>query len=279
MAPGSFEVVTDMTGGGVFNLPAGAFTDDSSMALCLAESLIECRAFDADDQLRRYLRWWREGRWSSTGFCFDIGGTTAAALTRFERTQEAYPGDANPSGLGNGSLMRLASVVLAYGEHPKEVDEYAALSSRTTHGARAAVDACRYFAALLLAALHGASAESVLDNSEIKTWARQSLDPAVAAVADGSYHRKQPPEIRGSGHVIDCLEAALWAVDSADSFEAAVLAAANLGDDADTTAAVCGQLAGAIYGFEKIPLHWRELLMMGQQFVDFADALFLLAHR
>src|SRR4051812_32495728 len=112
--PGSFAAVTDMIGGGPFKLPAGAWTDDTSMALALGESLVACEGFDAVDQLKRYVRWYREGYLSSTGVCFDIGVATRAALVRFDRTGEAFPGDADPQAAGNGVLMRLAPVPLAY---------------------------------------------------------------------------------------------------------------------------------------------------------------------
>ena len=119
-----------MVGGGPFSLPAGAWTDDTSMALCLAESLVERRVFDPVDQLERYLRWYREGYWSSTGRCFDIGNATRAALERFEGTREPYPGDAAPDAAGNGPLMKLAPVVLAYASRPDEAETFAGLSAR-----------------------------------------------------------------------------------------------------------------------------------------------------
>src|SRR5215218_1405041 len=144
--PGSFEPVRDMVGGGPFSLPAGAWTDDTSMALCLAESLVERRAFDPVDQLQRYVRWYREGHWSSTGRCFDIGNATRAALERFERTGEPFPGDAAPDAAGNGPLMKLAPVVLAFVDRPQDAVRFACESARTTHGAVEARDACRYFA-------------------------------------------------------------------------------------------------------------------------------------
>src|SRR4051794_16425048 len=147
-----------MVGGGPFGLPAGAWTDDTSMALCLAESLVECRGFDPVDQLTRYLRWYREGRWSSTGRCFDIGNATRAALERFERTGEPYPGDAAPQAAGNGPLMKLAPVAMFYARDPAAAAERAAESARTTHGAPDAAEACRYFARLLVAALNDAPA-------------------------------------------------------------------------------------------------------------------------
>ncbi len=147
--------------GGPFRLPPGAWTDDTSMALCLAESLIECGGFDAADQMRRYVRWYHEGCMSSTDRCFDIGNTTRAALQRFENTGDPWCGSNHPCTAGNGSIMRLAPVVLAFATSPSEAIAMAARSSRTTHGARDAVDGCRYLAALLLGALGGASKEGL----------------------------------------------------------------------------------------------------------------------
>ena len=273
--PGTFDRVTDMVGGGPFRLPAGAWTDDTSMAMCLAESLASCGGFDPVDQLERYVRWYREGHWSSTGRCFDIGNSTRKALERFERTGEPYPGDADPGGGGNGPLMKLAPVPLAFARRPDLAIEHASASARTTHGAPEAADACRYFAVLLLAALRGASADDVLRMG----WEGEPLHPKVAAVAAGSFLTKEPPVIRGGGYIVDALEAALWALRSTSSFEEGVLAAVNLGDDADTTAAIYGQLAGAVYGVDGIPPHWREKVVMRDEILALADSLYDLAHR
>ena len=144
------EPIDDMVGGGPFDLEPGQWTDDTSMALCLATSLIEKCGFDASDQLHRYVRWWREGYFSSNGYCFDIGITTARALSRFmESPEEPYSGSIDPFEAGNGSLMRLAPVPMYFASEPDEAIVRSADSSRTTHGAREAVDACRYFGGLL----------------------------------------------------------------------------------------------------------------------------------
>src|SRR3954464_4987973 len=152
--PGTFAPVTDMVGGGPFDLPAGAWTDDTSMALCLAESLVE-RGWDPVDQLERYLRWYREGYRSSIGRCFDIGNATRTALQRFERTREPFPGDAAPDAAGNGPLMKLAPAVVLFADGAELAVRHAGESARTTHGSPEAVAACETFARLLLDALHG----------------------------------------------------------------------------------------------------------------------------
>lgn len=279
MEPGRFEPVTEMVGGGPFGLPAGAWTDDTSMALCLADSLIACREFDPVDQLERYLRWWRDGHNSSIGHCFDIGGSTRRALARFEQTGEPFPGDADPQGAGNAPLMRLAPIPLAWASWPELAMENAALSARTTHGDRRAADAARLMALLMIRALSGREKQQVLmpfDGAEISKNFGE-LHPEVAAVAAGSFAEKEPPEIQGSGFVVSSLEAALWALNSTNSWEEGALAAVNLGDDADTTAAIYGQLAGAIYGIEAIPRRWLEKLVMHEEIEARADALLVLS--
>lgn len=110
--PGSFNEIDDMVGGGPFHLVAGEWTDDTSMALCLAESLVEKQGFDPVDQLQRYTRWAKDTHLSSYGHVFDIGTTVQAALAKFAKTRESYCGSSDPWSAGNGSLMRLAPVPL-----------------------------------------------------------------------------------------------------------------------------------------------------------------------
>ena len=276
--PGTFEPVTDMVGGGPFGLQPGQWTDDTSMALCLAESLVECDGFDPVDQLRRYVRWYRDGHLSSTGRCFDIGVATRAALERFERTGERYPGDAAPNAGGNGSLMRLAPVALAYAGDPREAVARAYESSRVTHGTIEAHDACRYFAALLVGALRGAPREELLAPHFMpELWEEQPLCRRIDEIAAGSHARREPPEIRGGGWAVHCLEAALWALGRARDFEHGCLLAVNLGDDADTTAAVYGQIAGAYYGAGGMPERWLQKVVLRERIEELAAGLYALA--
>lgn len=269
-APGTFEPITDLVGGGPFRLRAGQWTDDTSMALCLAESLVETGRFDPVDQLERYLRWYRDGHLSSTGACFDIGIQTAEALRRFEHTHDPYPGPTEPERAGNGSVMRLAPVPLRYAADVSVAIERSAESSRTTHGAETCVDACRYLGALVSSAAGGASKEELLDDG---FWSHGPLHPEIEEVARGSYKRREPPAITGAGYVVRTLEAALWALHRTDSFREGALLVVNLGDDADTTGAVFGQLAGAVYGEDGIPAEWRERLALRETIEQLADAL------
>jgi ADP-ribosyl-[dinitrogen reductase] hydrolase len=275
-SPGTFKPVTDIVGGGPFSLKPGEWTDDASMALCLAESLIECKGFDPGDQMRRYLRWYREGHLSSNGRCFDIGNTTRDALMRFERTGEPYSGSTDKYSAGNGSIMRLAPVPLFFAGNPEEAIVKSAESSRTTHGNILCIDACRYLGGLIAGVVNGASKEELL--SEIYCpvtgyWDRKPLVPEIAAIAAGSFKKRNPPAIKGTGYVVQSLEAALWAFHRSSSFEEGCLMAVNLGDDADTTGAVYGQLAGAFYGEEGIPEGWRKKIAMRGLIESFAEKL------
>jgi ADP-ribosylglycohydrolase len=272
-APGTFEPITDMVGGGRFGLAAGEWTDDTAMALCLAESLVECRAFDPVDQLRRYVRWYREGHLSATGACFDIGGTVSRALHKFEATGAPDSGTTDSRSAGNGSIMRLAPVPLFFAADPAEAVKYSGESSRTTHGAATAIDACRYLGGLVVGALKGTAKDVVLSARYSPVpgyWEEHPLVAEVDEVASGSFRHREPPLIKGTGYVVKSLEAALWALDRSASFEEGALRAANLGDDADTTAAVYGQLAGALYGAGSIPERWISKLAMNETIEGFA---------
>lgn len=267
--------VTAIVGGGPFGLPAGGWTDDTSMALCLGQSLVAWGGCDPRDQAERYVRWWRHGENSVTGRCFDIGNATRTALQRYLDTGDPLAGDPSPSAAGNGSLMRLAPVAMAAASEGEAV-AWAALQSRVTHAAAECVDACRLYARLLWRALHGAPRAALLDPA-----AAEGLDlaPAVAAVARGSYRQKAPPAIRGTGYVVDALEAALWAFQAGASFEEGAVLAVNLGQDADTTGAIYGQLAGAHYGIEGIPPAWRATVLWSEQILALADSLTAVAAR
>ena len=267
--PGTFEPLTDMVGGGRFGLLPGQWTDDTSMALCLATSLVERGGFDAADQMSRYCRWEDEGYLSSTGTCFDIGTTVQSALRRYRHDGQPHAGSTDPSTAGNGCLMRLAPIPMYYCPDMEAVERFAADSSRTTHGAAECVDASRLLARVICRALLGRPKDDVL----LGDAGLQVSGARLGAIARGDYRGKTAAEIKGSGYVVDCLEAALWAFARTESYADAVLMAANLGNDADTTAAVCGQVAGAYYGDVGIPARWLGCLALRPEIVDLADAL------
>lgn len=265
---GTFPPVTDMIGGGPFGLNPGEWTDDTSMALCLAASLLHKQGFDATDQMNRYCNWARVGYMSSNGRCFDIGVTVSRALDRYLEDGNPFAGDIDPQTAGNGALMRLAPIVMFYSGSAKDVFKYSGESTRVTHAAHEAIECSRLFGLQLQRALAGASKDEILSVDS-----PERLSANVQALAERRYASKCRDEIRGTGYCVDSLEAALWCFARTDSFEEAVLAAANLGDDADTTAAICGQVAGAYYGANAIPSLWRERLVMREEIEQMALSL------
>lgn len=253
-ARGSFPPVLDLVGGGPFKvkLAPGEWTDDTSMTLCLAESLVTCREFDAADQMSRYLAWYRKGYWSSIpGVCFDIGIRTATELRRFESTGEPFSPDTQRSNAPNGSLMRLAAIPVFYRDNLQQAIHFAAESSRTTHGGALCMDACRYYAALIVGALRGLPKEQLLSSRFLDQpgcEALRHLEPEIRDIASGSYLSKPASAIFNTGYVVHSLEAALWCFARSRTFRHGALLACNLGDDSDTVAAIYGALAGAYYG-------------------------------
>jgi ADP-ribosylglycohydrolase len=273
---GSFTPVTDLTGGGPFRLPAGAWTDDTSMALCLAESLLACAGSDPLDQMTRYVAWFRRGVNSSIGRCFDIGFTTRDALAQFERTGEPMSGPTSEYTAGNGSIMRLAPVAMAYAHDRFKAQEHAALSSRTTHGARMAVDGCRFMADLLCGLLQGRPKDEVLSEDY---YTGPVLHPKIAELADGRWKNKSEDQIKSTGFVLHSLEAALWAFAATSDFRSGCLRAVNLGGDADTIGAIYGQFAGACYGVEGIPDDWLNRLCEVERLKSLGVQLHALSRR
>lgn len=266
---GTFAPVVDMVGGGPFDLEPGQWTDDTSMALCLATSLVYRDGFDAVDQMNRYCNWRSVGYLSSNGRCFDIGMTVAAALDRFLLSEDPFAGDPNPKSAGNGALMRLAPIPMFYGPSTAETWRFSGESTRTTHGAQEAIECSRVFGLALRNALLGVGKSDLL-RFEIP----EPLTAKVTGMIKGGFLNKQQNEVRGSGYCVESLEAALWAFYSTDSYEQAILAAVNLGDDADTTGAICGQLAGAYYGVDAIPPGWLGKLSMCNEIEELALQLY-----
>lgn len=264
--PGGFALVTGYRGGGPHALNAGEWTDDTSMALALADSMA-CVGWDLNDQARRYVEWWKTGKYSVNGRCFDIGITTRSALSKFLAREDALiSGDPSERASGNGSIMRLAPVPIRYADlYPDNIEELSRLadeSSLPTHASEQCRSACRYLATVLAALIHGEDRATVLSPAwkPLKTLnAIKPLHPLIQTVAQGSY--RDTADIVGSGWVVKSLEAALWAFHDADDFEDAVSRAVNLGDDADTTGAICGQLAGAYWGESGISESLRKGLV------------------
>lgn len=273
--PGTFQLITEMTTGGRGRLPLGHWTDDTAMALCLADSLIHCGGFNAHDQMDRYLAWFYTGHNSSTGKAYGIGQTTYKSLQRYRKTNNPFAGETSPRSAGNGSLMRLAPIPFYYHGNIYDTVHYAGESSRTTHALKICIDACKLLSALIWNALQGTSKNEIFSatNQFFRVEGLATLSTELITLAEGSFLHKEPPEISGAGYVLCSLEAALWAFAKTDSFAEGMLLAVNLGLDADTVGAIFGQLAGAYWGVHNIPTLWLEPLHGKDHLTEIATRL------
>ena len=253
-----YAVLDDMAEGGPHGLRRGEWTDDTAMALALADSLLHDPALDAADLMRRFVDWHERGTYSCTGDCFDIGIATRAALGRFRRSGNPLAGSTADHASGNGALMRLSPVAIRHWQDRAELLRVAALQTRTTHGSPATLDASCRFAGMLADAMGGASLPELLAGPD--------------AAVEGGWRGLHRDAVQGSGHVVRSLQAAVWAVARSTDFRSAVLLAANLGEDADTTAAIAGQLAGAVYGVSDIPAEWMATLAWRGRLEDTANS-------
>lgn len=276
---GSFEPITGMRAGGPFDLAKGQWTDDTSMALCIADSLIDKHTFDPVDILTRFVRWYREGYLSSGGTCFDIGRRTRASVEDFEQNCQPFRDPGLIGFASNGSIMRLAPIPMAYRTDPEKAIRYAGDSSRLTHNHPDAVDACRYLAALIVGALNGTRKEVLLQpfySPAPSAWEQEPLSEKMAILASGNYLKKDFSGLHSAADAVLCLEAALWVFAHTDTFREGCLKVVNMGDDSDTTGAVYGQLASAYYGYAAIPEEWLADLVKSDLLLDTAQKLILL---
>lgn len=248
----TFEPVTDMRGGGVFQLNPGEWTDDTSMALALADSILEKGTVDKVDLIQKFVKWYREGAYSHNGRCFDIGGTTRRSLMYYHMKgiYEDAPDDFIQS--GNGSIMRLAPIPIRWYDDYDTAFQMAWDQSITTHGSTTVKETINKMMSIILNFIH-------------------QLEPRINF---RDYKNRDRNDIKSTGYCVDTLDAALWAIANTDNFNDAVLLAVNLGDDADTVGAVTGQIAGALYGFSGIRKDWIEKLAWSDKIIDTAEKLF-----
>jgi len=237
--------------------PRGYWTDDTSMALCSAYSLIKKGRFDRKDQMMNFLKWYREGFFSSTGSCFDIGNTIRSSLIEFEATKEVNQlADPYDNNLGNGSLMRLSPIPLFFYKQPKSAIKISGSSSLMTHKAGLCAEVCRCMAAFIVACFSSTHMDDLMctvgDYSsfyypsvfrDLLTWLKDPYDVVVT---------KPKVWLSGTGHVLLSFHAAIWAFFTTDNFRDGCIKAVNLGGDTDTYGAIYGQLAGVYYGFDHI---------------------------
>lgn len=256
MDRGTFPPIDRMHGGGYFRLPAGGWTDDTAMALCLAESLAAHPELNPADLIARFRRWIEHGENSSTGRSVGLGQNTMRVLFHhFRHGTEYAPPVTSCRADGNGAIMRLAPVACLHWRESDRAKALAAKQSRITHHSAKSEAACEYLCELLCRLIAGAAWDEALAIPTHPDWPEE-----IQAIANGAWQTKQEPDIQSTGYVVHTLEAALWAVYSTESFRDALIRAVNLGDDADTVAAVTGQIAGARYGYSAIPPEWLGAL-------------------
>lgn len=265
--PGSFAPVSDMLGGGPFDLPRGGWSDETAMALCLADSLLECNGFNARDQVERYRRWQQEGYLSATGKCVGITASSARAIAMAQWRRQTFSGSHDPAQLDPEPLARVAPAVLFFFGDRDRAIEKAAEAARTTCQAPAVLDACRALARSLHAALSGHPKSVVLDQAAL---AGHTPEPRRLP---GNHPASDAPLWPADTRAPAALAAAVAALRLTDNFRDAILYAANLGGDCDVVAAICGQLAGACYGVSAIPTAWRNDLMRKDLITRYADRL------
>ena len=251
--------IREMTGGGKFNLPPGAWTDDTSMALCLGHSLIHNPTLDSADLLNRFWDWATKNELCSQDKAFGFGQNTLRTLMKFYKTGQLTADSTGKHSDGNGSIMRLSPVAIVHYDNIEETRRVARKQSFTTHASQKGADCCELLGMLLCHLFSGLSLSetltSVQDHQVVKSW-----DPEVQDIVNGTWVQKTRQDIESTGYVIHTLEAALWSIHHTISFEDALILAVNLGHDADTVGAVSGQIAGALYGVQAIPQRWMNTL-------------------
>jgi ADP-ribosyl-[dinitrogen reductase] hydrolase len=265
----TFEPVSGMRSGGYFKLPAGAWTDDTAMALCLAESLLQHPDLDAKDLLDRFCRWAGQAENTSMGVCVGIGQNTLRVLGNFHRKGDLFALETRQKSDGNGAVMRLAPVAIRHWKDPLKALRVAELQSRTTHYSEISAGACGYLASILVDLVGGQSWFETVQRPLPPSW--PGVLKSTGATEWGMLDRDN---ISSTGYVVHTLEAALWAVDTTESFEDALLKAVNLGDDADSVGAVTGQIAGARYGLSAIPDRWLNMLYHRERIEALARSLY-----
>jgi ADP-ribosyl-[dinitrogen reductase] hydrolase len=266
-----------MTGYGTYNLPPGTWSDDSSLAFCLAEALTN--DFSLDDIARSFQKWYFSNYWTARGEVFDVGITTRQAIYRLSKGVRAdLAGGFDEIENGNGSLMRILPLVFYIRNFPiAERFQITKDVSSITHGHIRSVIACFYYLEFARRLLKSNDKYTIYDQLKVdipQFLNSISINPMEIKQFDRllNDHVNDLPlsEISSSGYVVHCLEASIWCLLSTDSYSEAVLKAVNLGDDTDTTACVTGGIAGLLYGAENIPESWMNLLARRMDIEDLA---------
>jgi ADP-ribosylglycohydrolase len=272
--------VSGMTGHGVFNLPPGTWSDDSSLTFCLAESL--CSGYDLNDMGMRFKQWLCKGYWTPFGQAFDIGGTTYSAILRLRSgASPQESGDRGERQNGNGSLMRILplSFYLQNADTASRFEKIHEVSA-ITHAHPRSLIACGIYVSVALCILEHLGLREAYEKMQEIALQYYTRDPFQKELHHfdrllrDDVSRYAEPDIHSSGYVVHTLEASLWCLLNNLNYRDTVLLAVNLGDDTDTTAAVAGGLAGLLYGYSGIPEEWVRAIQKKDEIIDLSQRLF-----
>lgn len=264
-----------IVGGGIFAVEPGTWTDDTSLMLCVADSLIAQHGFDANDQATRFVRWWRDGYLACGGRTYDIGNVTTMALFHYMQTGNPYSQVTSEHAAGTGAMIRMVPLGLCFATQPTALVAYATRGSLITHAAPSAVCVSQ------LIALMAARALFCTDKQQLfaEAWPCAPLHDAVYPVMAGSYRTLHPPQIINSTYVVRTLESVLWSLWHHDSYRSGVLALANLGGRSGAACTTYGQIAGAWYGEAAIPVQWIHQIHRRDEILWYAEMLLRTAWR
>ena len=280
--------VIGMRSYGTYNQPAGTWSDDTSMTLCLVDSLI--KGLNYNDIMNNFIKWLDNGEYTQYGESFDIGITTQESLSRYK--QGISPLECGGKGEhdnGNGSLMRILPILFylqsIYGAdfHKTEsaFDIIHNISS-LTHSHKRSQMACGIFISVSSMLLSEVDLETAINSgiSKAMEYYRNQDDFQSELIyftrlEDINFKNLSVDEIKSSGYVVDTLEAAIWCLLNTNDYKSSVLKAVNLGDDTDTVAAVVGGLAGVSYGYERIPSEWKQAIVSAEYIEDLCKELYI----
>jgi ADP-ribosyl-[dinitrogen reductase] hydrolase len=267
----------DALGHAVHGLPAGAWSDKTAMALCLADSFVSQDGTDAEDQVQRYREWQRAGLWSSTGSCVGISAATTRALAAAQWSGNPYAGSHDPAHADAEPLARIGPAVAWFHGSPLAAIDAAVNAARVTHQAPLVLDSARFLAALLAGALAGSGKEALLApdfSPEPGAWSAESLRSPVREIAAGAWRGRRPRRmLRGKFAAIAALESALTAFDGGADLASCLESAAARPGDAQAAAAIVGQVAGAHYGASSLPDSMRAGLARAAEIEALADRI------
>ncbi len=262
---GSFTYTKEMIGGGPYKLPVGAWTDETATALCLAQSLLVTHELNVHDLVERLKKWVENGENTSTGECIGIEQKLLNFVTNFDRNRKVNSDHIFQKAKGSSVLARVAPIACIHWDDLQSARRIAKQQSYLTHSSEIVAGSCEFLVLVLSHLIAGREWRFILNMPTHNDWPDE-----IKAMVGGVWMHKSLPDLKSTKNVVDILEAACWFINKSDSFEDAVISAINLGGNSDTLGAVVGQIAGALYGLESIPIRWFDQLAKVEHLTDVA---------